>query len=145
MSLMPDPRSPLHIALSKVGDRWTLVLIEALLAGPLRFNDLLEAATGIAANTLSARLKSLESERLVMAQSYSERPLRYEYSLTASGKELAGAISLLTAWGAGDSEAAETPRHQLCGTPLEVTTDGVTRPLATHRAGREAGPTDLSA
>lgn len=120
MSLMPDPQSPLRIALSKVGDRWTLVVIEALLAGPRRFNDLLEAATGIAPNTLSARLKALEGEGLAIARIYSERPVRYEYALTASGKELAGAISLLTAWGAADSEAAETPRHELCGTPLEV-------------------------
>jgi len=120
VSLMPDPQSPLRIALSKVGDRWTLVVIEALLAGPRRFNDLLKAATGIAPNTLSARLKALEGEGLAIARIYSERPVRYEYALTASGKELASAISLLTAWGAGDSEAAETPRHELCGTPLEV-------------------------
>lgn len=118
MTLMPQ--SPLHMALSKVGDRWTLVVIDALLAGPRRFNDLLEAATGIAPNTLSARLKALEAEGLAIARIYSERPVRYDYALTASGKELAGAISLLTAWGAGDSEAAETPRHELCGTPLEV-------------------------
>jgi DNA-binding HxlR family transcriptional regulator len=120
VSLMPDPQSPLHIALSKVGDRWTLVVIEALLAGPRRFNDLLEVANGIAPNTLSARLKAVEAEGLVIARIYSERPVRYEYALTASGKELAGAISLLTAWGASDSEATETPRHGLCGTPLEV-------------------------
>ncbi len=112
--------SPLHSALSKVGDRWTLVIIDALLHGPLRFNDLLETAAGIAPNTLSSRLKALEGAGLVIAQAYSERPVRYEYTLTASGKELAGAISLLTAWGAGDSDAVETPRHTLCGTPLEV-------------------------
>ena len=112
--------SPLHSALSKVGDRWTLVIIDALLHGPRRFNDLLETAAGIAPNTLSARLKALEGAGLLIAQTYSERPVRYEYTLTASGKELAGAISLLTAWGAGDSDAVETPRHTLCGTPLEV-------------------------
>lgn len=117
---MADPPSPLHIALSKVGDRWTLVVVEALLPGPARFNDLLEAATGIAPNTLSARLKALEGEGLLLARTYSERPVRYEYALTASGKELAGAISLLTAWGSRDLEAAESPRHELCGTPLEV-------------------------
>ena len=78
---MPDPRSPLHIALSKVGDRWTLVVIEALLAGPRRFSDLLEAATGIGPNTLSARLKALEGEGLAIARIYSERPVRYEYGL----------------------------------------------------------------
>lgn len=112
--------SPLHIALSKVGDRWTLLVIEALLDGPARFGDLEKAVAGIAPNTLSSRLKSLEADGLVVASAYSERPLRYEYTLTASGKELAGAISLLTAWGARHSEGTGTPRHGLCGTPLDA-------------------------
>ena len=118
MLLMPE--SPLHIALSKVGDRWTLLVIEALLAGPRRFGDLQTDVTGIAPNTLSSRLKALEADGLVIARSYSERPPRYEYALSASGKELAGAISLLTAWGARHSGETDLPSHGLCGTPLEV-------------------------
>jgi DNA-binding HxlR family transcriptional regulator len=114
------PHSPLHIALSKVGDRWTLLVIEALLKGASRFGDLETEVTGIAPNTLSSRLKALEADGLVVASAYSHRPPRYEYTLTAAGKELAGAISLLTAWGAGHGEGAETPRHGLCGTPLDV-------------------------
>jgi DNA-binding HxlR family transcriptional regulator len=117
---MPDPPSPLHAALSKVGDRWTLLVIDALLDGPGRFSDLQERVTGIAPNILSARLKSLEDDGLVAAHAYSRRPLRHEYALTAYGKELAGAIKLLAAWGARHDEAVETPRHGLCGTPLEV-------------------------
>jgi DNA-binding HxlR family transcriptional regulator len=114
------PHSPLHIALSKVGDRWTLLVIEALLDGASRFGDLQEQVTGIAPNTLSSRLKALEADGLVVANAYSDRPLRYEYALTAAGKELAGAISLLTAWGSRHSEDTEAPRHGLCGTPLDV-------------------------
>ena len=117
---MPSPHSPLHFALSKVGDRWTLLVIEALLEGPRRFGDLQGEVAGIAPNTLSARLKSLEAEGLVLARAYSDRPLRHEYTLTASGKELAGAINLLTAWGSSHSDEAEGPRHGLCGTPLDV-------------------------
>jgi DNA-binding HxlR family transcriptional regulator len=115
---MPD--SPLHIALSKVGDRWTLLVIEALLDGAARFGDLEAAVTGIAPNTLSSRLKALEADGLVVATPYSERPLRYEYNLTAAGKDLAGAIRMLTAWGAAHNDEVEVPRHGLCGTPLEV-------------------------
>jgi DNA-binding HxlR family transcriptional regulator len=115
---MPD--SPLHAALSKVGDRWTLLVIEALLNGSARFGDLEDAVSGIAPNTLSSRLKTLEADGLVVATAYNRRPLRYEYRLTASGKELAGAISLLAAWGSRTSEETEAPRHGLCGTPLEV-------------------------
>lgn len=118
--LMPDPHSPLHAALAMVGDRWTLLVIDALLGGPRRFGDLQTEVAGIAPNTLSSRLKALEGEGLVLARAYSERPPRYEYTLTSSGKELAGAINLLAAWGSAHSDEAEPPRHGLCGTPLEV-------------------------
>ena len=52
--------SPLAEALARVGDRWTLLVVEALLGGPQRFNDLLGQIPGIAANILSERLKRLE-------------------------------------------------------------------------------------
>jgi DNA-binding HxlR family transcriptional regulator len=97
-----------------------LLVIDALLAGPQRFSDLQDEVAGIAPNILSSRLKTLESDGLVIARGYSERPPRFEYALTASGKELAGAISLLTAWGSRDSDEVEGPRHGLCGTPLDV-------------------------
>src|SRR5882757_7645654 len=86
--------SPLAEALAKVGDRWTLLVVEALLTGPLRFNDLLSQIPGIAANTLSDRLKRLERDGLLVARAYSQRPPRAAYQLTAEGTELAGAPRL---------------------------------------------------
>jgi DNA-binding HxlR family transcriptional regulator len=112
--------SPLADALVRVGDRWTLLVVQALLAGPRRFNELLEDIPGIAANILSQRLKRLEHEALVVSRPYSERPPRAAYELTAEGKELAGALRLLAQWGARHLLPAEAPRHQACGTPLEA-------------------------
>ena len=49
----PGPASsPLAEALGRVGDRWTLLIVEALLSGPRRFNDLLGQIPGLAANIL---------------------------------------------------------------------------------------------
>ena len=95
-----------------MGDRWTLLIIESLLDGPLRFGDLVERI-GIASNILSQRLKRLEQDAVVLAQPYSERPPRYEYELTASGRELAGALRLLADWGARHAEGvgAAPPRR----------------------------------
>src|SRR5260370_23908711 len=90
--------SPLAEALARVGDRWPLLVVEALLAGPGRFNDLLGQIPGIAANILSERLKRLEREALLVARPYSERPPRAAYELTAEGRELAGALRLLAYW-----------------------------------------------
>ena len=52
--------SPLAEALARVGDRWTLLVVEALPGGPQRLNDLLGQIPGIAANILSERLKRLK-------------------------------------------------------------------------------------
>jgi DNA-binding HxlR family transcriptional regulator len=116
----PSTSSPLAEALTRVGDRWTLLVVEALLAGPQRFNDLLEQIPGIAANILSERLKRLEREGLLVARPYSDRPPRAAYQLTAEGSELAGALRLLAAWGAGHAEEARAPVHAVCGTPVEA-------------------------
>jgi DNA-binding HxlR family transcriptional regulator len=116
----PGPHSPLAEALASVGDRWTLLVVEALLEAPRRFNDLLEAISGIAPNILSQRLRHLEQHGLVVAQPYSERPPRSLYELTPGGRELAGALRHLSDWGARHSEQAEPPRHSACGTALEA-------------------------
>ena len=113
------PISPLADALARVGDRWTLLVVAALLEGPKRFNDLQDELDGIAPNVLSARLKALSEEALVVAQPYSERPPRFAYELSESGRELAGALRLLADWGAS-SAGTEPYRHEVCGTALEA-------------------------
>jgi DNA-binding HxlR family transcriptional regulator len=112
--------SPLAEALARVGDRWTLLVVEALLPGPRRFNDLLSQIPGIAANILSERLKRLERDRLLVARPYTQRPPRAAYELTAEGTELAGALRLLAHWGARHTDLADTPRHFACGTAIEA-------------------------
>jgi len=112
--------SPLAAALERVGDRWSLLLVEALLPGPRRFNELSEAVSGIAPNILADRLRRLEAERIVSATPYSERPPRFAYALTDEGAELAGALRLLADWGSRVSRESEPLRHAACGTPVEA-------------------------
>jgi DNA-binding HxlR family transcriptional regulator len=123
MPSMPRPTdrsTPLELALERVGDRWSLLVVEALLDGPRRFNELSDAVAGIAPNILTSRLRSLEREGVVLSRPYSERPPRVEYVLTAAGRDLAGALRLLADWGARRSDAAEPIRHDACGTPVEA-------------------------
>jgi DNA-binding HxlR family transcriptional regulator len=120
MDAVNESTSPLAAALDSVGDRWTLLIVESLLDGPRRFGDLQELLPRIAPNVLSQRLRRLEGDGLVVAQPYSERPRRFVYELTASGHELAGPLRLLADWGARHRDAAEPPRHELCGTPVEA-------------------------
>ena len=114
-----EPATPLELALERVGDRWSLLIVEALLDGSRRFNELAEGV-GIAPNILTDRLRRLEREGVVVARPYSERPPRMEYQLTSAGHDLAGALRLLADWGSRRSEDSDPLRHELCGTPLEA-------------------------
>jgi len=115
-----DTDTALARALERVGDRWMLLIVDALLPGPRRFNELGEDVAGIAPNILSDRLRRLAAEALVVARPYSRRPLRYSYELTANGRELAGVLRLLASWAAGSTEEDEPLRHADCGTPMEA-------------------------
>ena len=104
--------SALDVAMARVGDRWTLLVVDALLDGPRRFKELEAAVPGLAPNVLSARLRRLEREGLIAAVPYTDRPPRYEYQVTEQGRELAGALRLLSRWGAratgGEAEGHAT-------------------------------------
>jgi DNA-binding HxlR family transcriptional regulator len=117
---MASSQSPLAAALERVGDRWSLLLVEALLPGPRRFGELAEAVPGIAPNILADRLRRLEAERVIRSTPYSQRPPRFVYELSDEGAELAGALRLLADWGSRVSSEAEPMRHAACGTPLEA-------------------------
>ena len=115
-----DEAGPLERAVASVGDRWTLLLVSALLDGPSRFGELADAVPGVAPNILTRRLRHLEHEGLVVATPYSRRPLRVTYELTATGRELAGALALLSEWGARQGGDAAPRHHAPCGTSLEA-------------------------
>jgi DNA-binding HxlR family transcriptional regulator len=113
---------PLALALAEVGDRWALLIIDALMQGPRRFNDLQGQVRGIATNVLTSRLGQLEEREIVVASAYSDRPLRYSYQLTAAGRDLAGALRLLRSWGAlrhAPASGDHLVEHAACGTALE--------------------------
>ena len=100
--------SPLAAALERVGDSWSFLLVETLLDGSRRFNELIEQMPGLAPNILTDRLRRLERDGILRATPYSKRPPRMEYALTADGK------TLLVAHG------HDPIRHASCGTPLEA-------------------------
>lgn len=122
MTAMP-PRpgaTPLEAALERVGDRWSFLVVEALLSGSRRFNELAEAVPGIAPNILADRLRRLERDGVLVGRPYQERPPRLEYELTADGRDLAGALRLLADWGSRHAAGGDPLRHSLCGTALEA-------------------------
>ena len=142
--------TPLEAALERVGDRWSLLLVEALLDGPRRFNELAEPSPGIAPNILTDRLRRLERERIVVATPYQQRPPRMSYALTADGHDLASALRLLADWGARGAADADPIRHGRAGrrsrragtarparSPSTIPTPDETRDRLSGRCGAE--------
>lgn len=111
--------SALETALDRVGDRWSLLVVDALLEGPRRFGELRDTLPGIAPNILTDRLRRLERERILVAVPYSTRPPRMEYALTGDGRDLASALRLLADWGSRRT-GGEPLSHDACGTPVEA-------------------------
>jgi len=93
-------RCPVARALDVIGEKWSLLIMRDLFRkGPLRFQALEQGLPGVAPNTLSARLKTLEAQGVVATRLYERHPPRYEYFLTDKGKALAPVLKALRAWG----------------------------------------------
>jgi DNA-binding HxlR family transcriptional regulator len=83
-----------------IGERWTILLLRDLvLHGPRRFQDFQQSLAGVAPNTLSSRLKDMETQGLIERRVYSEHPPRLEYQLTTKGKSLGPVLKVLRDWG----------------------------------------------
>ncbi|HEY8409187.1 MAG TPA: helix-turn-helix domain-containing protein [Gaiellaceae bacterium] len=93
-------------ALEVVGERWTLLIVRDVFLGRRRFDELQESL-GIARNVLTDRLNRLTDEGILERARYSERPERYEYRLTAKGRDLNVALTALRQW--GDAYLSEKP------------------------------------
>lgn len=89
----------LAYGLDVVGDRWTLLIIRELLAGPRRFTDLIDGLPGISTNLLSERLKGLEQQGLVCRRVLPPPAGSTVYELSPLGGALETAVLELGKWG----------------------------------------------
>jgi DNA-binding HxlR family transcriptional regulator len=91
---------PIARALDVIGEKWALLILRDLLRkGPRRFQDFEASLAGVAPNTLSARLKTLESAGIVTTRLYEAHPPRFEYLLTEKGRALGPVLKALHGWG----------------------------------------------
>src|SRR5277367_4791172 len=97
-------------ALEVVGERWTLLIVRDAFLGLRRF-DQFQESLGIARNVLTDRLNRLVEEGILERVRYSERPERFEYTLTTKGRDLYVALIALRQW--GDTYLSERPPRVL--------------------------------
>jgi DNA-binding HxlR family transcriptional regulator len=86
-------------ALDIVGERWTLLIIRELVAGPRRFKDLLDGLPGISTNLLADRLRSLEQQGMLRRRILPPPAGSAVYELTDTGMGLERTLLELGRWG----------------------------------------------
>jgi DNA-binding HxlR family transcriptional regulator len=84
--------------LDRVGDKWSLLLIAVVEAGPLRYTDLLRQVPGISQRMLTLTLRQLREDGLITRTAYAEVPPRVEYALTPLGRGLHEIVTSLIGW-----------------------------------------------
>jgi len=87
-----------HAAVELIGRRWSGAVIQLLLRGPARFAELRDAIPDITDRMLSARLRELEEEGIIVRTVIPETPVRVEYSLTPKGRGLEPALVSIGKW-----------------------------------------------
>ncbi|MFD7688413.1 winged helix-turn-helix transcriptional regulator [Streptomyces sp. NPDC059781] len=86
-------------ALDVVGDRWTLLIVRELLAGPRRYTDLHADLPGVSTDVLASRLKDMERDGLTTRRRLPPPGAAYVYELTPRGSALLSVLQALGAWG----------------------------------------------
>ena len=86
-------------AIAILGDKWSpLILKELAERGPLRFGEI-ESTLGLSPRTLTQRLEHLETEGIISARQYCDKPPRNEYELTKKGMDLVAVVVAMGKWG----------------------------------------------
>jgi DNA-binding HxlR family transcriptional regulator len=99
---MKDPQSPICQTISgllqRIGDKWSLLVVQTLGSGSLRFNELRRAIPSVSQRMLTLTLRNLERDGLVNRTVTPTIPPRVDYELTELGKSLQKPICGLATW-----------------------------------------------
>ncbi len=82
-----------------MGDKWTLLIVRDLAAGPRRFVELQRVLPGISTEQLRSRLNRMVADGLLTRQRYREVPPRVDYELTERARDLMPILGALATWG----------------------------------------------
>lgn len=98
--------------LSRVGDKWTILVVSAMGDGPKRFNELRRALGSISQRMLTLTLRGLERDGLVTRTVFPTIPPRVDYELTKLGRSLLEPVSGLGLWARQNRLAIQEARDR---------------------------------
>ena len=96
--------------LSRVGDKWSVLVVMTLGPGPRRFNELRRAIGSISQRMLTLTLRGLERDGLVTRAVTPSIPPRVDYALTPLGRSLRDPVEALGSWAIEHQQSVRTAR-----------------------------------
>lgn len=93
------PACPVETTLTLISDKWKVLIIRDLLPGTKRFGELKRSVGGVSQKVLTAQLRQMEDNGLLVRTVYPEVPPRVEYSLTELGRSLKPVLDAMGSWG----------------------------------------------
>mgnify|MGYP001335277769 CR=1 FL=1 len=107
----PDCRAVSDV-LARLGDKWTVLVVEILGRGPARFNELRREVGSISQKMLTTTLRQLERDGMVTRTVYPTIPPRVDYELTELGRELLVPVRALGEWARANMATIEEARQR---------------------------------
>ncbi|EJN05825.1 helix-turn-helix domain-containing protein [Phyllobacterium sp. YR531] len=101
--------------LSRVGDKWTMMVIYILQNGPRRFNDMKRSIDGISQQMLTRTLRALERDGMVSRTILPLSPPQVEYALTPLGKSLSAPVLTLCKWACDNIDGINSAQNLFDG------------------------------
>ena len=93
------PACPVETTLTLISDKWKVLILRDLLPGTKRFGELKKSIGKVSQKVLTAQLRDMEKNGLLVRSVYAEVPPRVEYSLTDLGKSLKPILDAMWNWG----------------------------------------------
>lgn len=93
------PECPVATTVQLIGSKWKLLILRDLMTGTKRYNELKKSINGISQKVLTATLKSMVEDGIVIRTAYPEVPPRVEYSLSELGESLRPIFDIMGQWG----------------------------------------------
>lgn len=98
--------------LSRVGDKWSVLVVSLLGSGPMRFSELRRSVDGISQKMLTTTLRNLERDGFCTRSVFATVPPRVEYELTALGRDLLVPVKALGDWAVANRERIDAARRR---------------------------------
>ncbi len=114
-----DQDCPTRLALDRIADKWTVLIVGRLAGGTRRFGELRRDIDGISPKVLTQKLRELERDGVITRKLYASVPPKVEYSLTPLGRTLIDLLEAIRVWAEGHIETVLKAQAAYDRMPLE--------------------------